>query len=208
MKHMLDTVNDRGPVRALGNIDDAFEAQEPRTAMLGQRFQEQCQSNGVERLIANDSISLNLRVMPRIPVYVGACGLAEPSLDRKRAGTRIKGHTLQKSRIDAAVMRSHERCRRIELCKPVEQDMLTAVRQIGFGQYKAIGQRHLLYGNRFAGQCACAIHRVHCRHHTVQNEAAGSMDHERLENRGRIRKPAGLDDDAGKRRDSALIAPA
>ena len=159
-------------------------------------------------LIANDSISLNLRVVPRIPVYVGACGLAEPSLDRKRAGTRIKGHTLQKSRIDAAVTHSHERCRPIELCKPVEQDMLTAVHQIGFGQYQAIGQRHLLYGNRFAGQCARAIHRVHCRHHTVQNEAAGSMDHERLENRGRIRKPAGLDDDAGKRRDSALIAPA
>ena len=133
MKHVLDSVNDRGPARAFGNIDDAFEAQEPRTAMLGQRFQEQCQSNGVERLIANDSISLNFRVMPRIPVYVGGCSLAEPSLDRKRAGTRIKGHTLQKSGIDAAVICSHERCRRVEVCNAVEQKMLRTARQIGFG---------------------------------------------------------------------------
>ena len=34
------------------------------------------------------------------------------------------------------------------------------------------------------------------------------MGHERLENRRRIGKPAGLDDDTGKRRDGALIAPA
>ena len=29
MKHMLDAVNDRGPARALSNIDDAFEARTP-----------------------------------------------------------------------------------------------------------------------------------------------------------------------------------
>lgn len=73
MKHMLDTVNDRGPARALGNIDDTFEAEESVTAMLGQHFEKKRQRYCVDRRIAHDSIGLNLRVVPRMHRAAGVC---------------------------------------------------------------------------------------------------------------------------------------
>ena len=68
MEDVLHAVDHGRPVGALGDVDDALQAQEIAAAVLGQRLQQQRQGDGVHRLLAQDGEAGNARV-----VRAGSC---------------------------------------------------------------------------------------------------------------------------------------
>ena len=83
-----------------------------------------------------------------------------------------------------------------------------SVNKIGLGQHQAVGEGHLLDRNIFADERGGAGDGIDRGDDAAERQAAGQsrVGHEGLQNGCRVRKPAGLDDDAREGGDAALIA--
>ena len=107
MEDVLHAVDHGGTVGALGDVDDALQAQEIGTAMLGQDFQEERQRDGSDRRRTQDCEAGNPDVMAAVVARDGV--IASLRLDTKpglqvdtlcrRAG---EPHVEQPLRIDLA----------------------------------------------------------------------------------------------------------
>ena len=107
-------------------------------------------------------------------------------------------------------MGPEHRRRRIEPCQAIEQFRLCAVGEVGFRQHQAVGQGDLFDRNLLAIERAGAVHGVDRRDHAAERQATGnaSVGHQGLQDRRRIREPAGFDDDAIELGKRAAVAAA
>ena len=206
MKHVLHAVDDGGPLRAFQDVHDAFETEELGTAMLCERFEKKRQRHGAQGFAAQESVGLDPIMAMMVIVRAGL--RPEPRLDIERCAKGIVDAAIEKfAQVDLAMPRDHHRSRRVELFEPAQQRGLRA-RKVGLGQQQAIRDRGLFRRNLLAVQRGRAVHRIDGGHDAAEDDALGDrgIGHQRLQNRRRIGKPAGLDHEARERSDRAFVA--
>ena len=108
MKDMLDAVDHRRPIGAFYQVHNTLEAQEISAAVLGKRFEKECQSDGPDRLPPHDRVSFDVGVMPGVGLPLAV--LRQPGMDLKRCGLLITEIGAEEDwRIDPATIRTQHR---------------------------------------------------------------------------------------------------
>src|SRR5262252_5494342 len=120
MKHVLDTVDDGGPVRAFQDAHDALESQEVCTAVLAKRLEKERQRHRSDRISADDRIGIDVVTLMRVPIRNGL--RSQPRLDSDRFGEWIVDAAVEKPCwVDLTPLSRQHRRGHIEVSKPADQ---------------------------------------------------------------------------------------
>jgi len=195
MEHVLHAVDHGRAAGTFRDVDQAFQPQQSRAAMLGHHLEEEAERRRMQRLFAAQAEGVDVPVAAR------------RRLEERRIVARAAVE--KPSRVDRAVQRRQLRRGGIERLETLGEAVGRRVGEIGLGEHDAVGERRLPDRFRVRVERGRAGRRVHGRDHRFQPQRLGELavGHQRVQDRRRVGQPGGLDDDALERRHRARGAP-
>ena len=196
VKDVLHPVDNSWPAWLLGDVHNAFKAQQIGATVFGKRFQKERQCDSLNWRGAHDRICCDLAI---VVVVIVSARITQPRIEFAGTGLPIAQSDIKRTfGFNAAMRGAQGRCAGVEIGDPAEQLRLgITIRQIKLGQNNPIGDGNLLSRNDFAFERGAAVHGIDCRHHAAKRQAGrdGLIRHQRVEDRRRVGKSAGFDHD-------------
>ena len=87
MKDMLDAVDHRWLIGVFKNVHDALESEHVGAAVLGERFEKECQRHSPDRFPAHDRIGFDVGIMASMRMAMSF--FRQPRFDISRLGLGI-----------------------------------------------------------------------------------------------------------------------
>ena len=173
MEDVLHAVDHRRPVGALGDVDDALQAQEIGAAVLGQGLQQQRQRDSADRLLAQDGEAGDAGVVGGVVVMAARADVSHRGRARLTSGrlpsapapcrTAAPGRRRRRSP-SSTVAAGLSAARRSTSASASPSD------EIGLGQHQAVGDRHLLHRLGLPRERVEAVDGIDRRHHAGEGE--------------------------------------
>ena len=146
VKDMLHAVDDSRAFWVLGDVHDAFHAQNICTAVIGQGLEKQAERCRGYRLVSQNSKADDVRGVPVGLVCVGMRSLAQPVAHvGGLAGEIVEAAIEQQGRINLALGCRQNWRHRIEGREATSEGVRGAIGEIGLGEHEPIGDRDLLH---------------------------------------------------------------